>query len=250
MTPAWQLEVQASAADVASAVASELLKLAQAAVTARGRFTLALAGGKTPEALYQRLADPEGPFEAAFPWLQTLLVLGDERCVPETHPDSNARMVREALQRSSRAQSARLLTPMVSHSTPATARETYETRLRAELGAQVAWPTLDAVLLGLGADGHTASLFPNAPALSEQLLWVARTHSAETHTERLTLTLPLFNSARAILVIATGHSKASIVETLWQAPASAALPASLVQPTAGNVKMFLDQEAAAMLART
>lgn len=184
--------------------------------------TLALAGGETPRALYQRLAT------APVDWAHTEVFFGDERCLPADHPDSNYRMAFEALL--SRV-------PARVHQMPGEtcAAAAYEKELRAVFSPGV--PRFDVVLLGIGADGHTASLFPGDPALEERERLVVRVERAD-HS-RLTLTLPVLNAARLALFLVAGESKR---DALRRVLAGADLPAARV---AAQRTVIIADEAAA-----
>ena len=203
--------------DVAAAAAEHVIAL-------RPR-TIALAGGRTPRALYERLAG------ADLPWPSMALWFGDERCVPPDHPDSNERMAREALLDHVPAEVHR----MPGEDCDAAA---YERELRDAFGASGSdVPRFDLVLLGLGADGHTASLFPGDPALNERERLVARVERPD-HT-RLTLTLPVLSAAAEALFLVTGAEKRDALRELL---AGASIPAARVR--AERVVVIADREAA------
>jgi 6-phosphogluconolactonase len=245
-------------AELAQAAAEQLARSAARAVAARGRFTLALAGGSTPRDLYHRLA--EEPLLSAMPWANVHLFWGDERCVPPDHEESNFRMVREALLE---APSGKRRPPIPAENIhriateladPGEAAARYEADLRAFFGLKPAeTPRFDLVLLGLGTDGHTASLFPGTGAVSiaDRLcfsLWVERLAS-----HRITLSLPVFLAARSVAFLAAGKDKAEKVEAILgeDAPRRSAdeLPAAAVRPTMGELSWWLDRDAASRLAR-
>ncbi|MDA1062317.1 MAG: 6-phosphogluconolactonase [Chloroflexi bacterium] len=187
--------------------------------------TIALAGGRTPRALYERLAG------AGLPWASMALWFGDERCVAADHPDSNERMARGALLDH---------VPAEVHPMPGEACDAagYERELRAAFGAYGAdVPRFDLVLLGLGADGHTASLFPGDPAIEERERLVARVERPD-HA-RLTLTLPVLSAAAEALFLVTGASKREALRELLD---GGPIPAARVR--AGRVLVIADREAA------
>ncbi len=204
---------------------------ARRAVTERGRFLLALSGGATPRPVYEALAVTEG-----FPWAETTLVYGDERCVPAGDPRSNHRMVTQALLSHLDAGAGPTVLPMPGHLPDAdAAARRYDADLRGL--AAGAPPVLDLVLLGIGTDGHTASLFPNSPlldsvsadqALDEDARLVAASWSAETQTRRLTLMPRLLRAARTRLFLVVGDAKADVVARAISAGTS--LPAGRVGP--------------------
>jgi 6-phosphogluconolactonase len=229
---------------VARTAAEELAGAAARAVAARGAFTLALAGGSTPRRLYALLADAGAPFRARMPWDRTHVFFGDERPVPPDHPDSNYRMAREALLDHVAVASV--------HRIPAeepAAAEAYEAELRRFFGIPGGGepPRLDAVLLGLGADGHTASLFPGTAALEETDRWVASPFVARLGTRRTTLTLPILSRARAVLFLVSGAEKAAaLARVLAPAPGAEPLPAARVRPDEGAVWIVVEAAASGL----
>jgi 6-phosphogluconolactonase len=177
--------------------------VATAAVAARGRFAMALSGGRTPEMLYELLA---GEYRSQMPWDATHLYFGDERCVPPTDPDSNYRMADRALL--SRVPGLERRTHRIEGELGAAeAAVRYDALLRAAFvdGAT----TFDLVLLGLGPDGHTASLFPGSPALEERQRWAVPTEAPPTMKtrQRVTLTYPVLDAGRIVLFLAAGADK-------------------------------------------
>lgn len=202
------------ARDIAAAAAERFLQIAPR--------TVALAGGSTPRRLYQRLAG------CAFPWPETDVFFGDERCVPADHAGSNFRMASEALLASVSAKVHR----MCGESCAAAA---YETELRAVFGDRL--PAFDLVLLGLGEDGHTASLFPDDAALQERKRWVVRVERPDY--ARMTLTLPVLSAAQTAIFLVAGAAKR---EALRQLLAGGEIPAARVQ--AKRIIVIADEEAA------
>ncbi|MGC3998627.1 MAG: 6-phosphogluconolactonase [Anaeromyxobacter sp.] len=232
------LEVHSDPAAVAQAAAAEVARRMAEAVAARGRFTLALAGGSTPRALYERLADPAGPYRTRLPWGQVTVWFGDERCVPPDHPDSNYRMAHQALLRHVAAGAVHRLE---GERPPPEAANRYEAHLRRELGED---PALDLVLLGLGPDGHTASLFPGSPALEERQRWVAAPFVPHLGAQRLTLTYPVLDAARAVLFVVSGAEKAPALAQLLSPAAGAPLiPAARIRAS-GEQRVLADEAAA------
>lgn len=212
-------------------------------IQARGIFSAALSGGSTPKPLYQRLASSELIDDEAWKFIH--LFWGDERHVPEDHPDSNYRMVQEALLDRVPIQ------PEHIHRVPTEmdvrlAAFAYEEHLRTFFPGE--WPRFDLVLLGMGADGHTASLFPHSAGLNETFRWFIANEIPETKTWRLTLTRNAINAARIILVMVRGEDKA---ETVSQALAGAHTPEErpiqLISPDDGEMIWLLDQDAASLL---
>jgi len=201
---------------------------------------VALSGGSTPRALHALLADPGGPFAAAIDWGRVHVLFGDERCVPPDHPDSNYRMARETLLDRVPIPPGQVHRLRGEDPDPARAADDYQGRLRALFPAGP--PALDLVLLGTGADGHVASLFPGSPALREGLAWTAAVAPRGGHP-RLTLTLPALRAARAVLLLASGPDKAAAAAAAWAGPGP--LPVQQVEPASGDLTLVLDASAAA-----
>jgi 6-phosphogluconolactonase len=240
------LQVFADPAAVAAAACERICNRAWAAVQEHGRFTLALSGGSTPKALYQLLAQhPE------LPWDHMELCFGDERTVPPDHPDSNARMAAEALTHHPFVPAGRVHR-MRGELPPEEAAADYEQTLRSVFGRANAqqtghgFPRFDLVLLGLGADGHTASLFPHTRALHEQTRWVVANPVDKLATERLTLTYPVLNAAAEVLFLIAGQDKTwALGELLDQTGPIEDIPSRGIAPTDGSLTLLLDQAAAA-----
>lgn len=203
----------------------------------RNSFSLALSGGSTPKRLYQVLAMP--PWRDRMPWTRVHLFWGDERFVPPGHPDSNQRMAREAMIARVSIPAANVH-PVPTDGTPEGAARRYEAELRAFAAKRDGEPLFDVQLLGLGPDGHTASLFPGAPALSEREGWVVAVVGAKPGA-RITLTYPaLANSAEVAFLVAGAEKRAALRRLL---EGDAALPAAGVRP-AGPVTVFADRAVA------
>ena len=239
MTPSPEIHVFPDAAALAEAAAQRFVALATAAVATRGRFTAALSGGATPGALYRLLAAE--PFRARAPWAQLHLFWADERCVPPDDPGSNYRLVAETLLAGAPIPPENVHR-MRGEWEPERAARDYECALRAFFDDEA--PRFDLVLLGLGTDGHTASLFPGAETLAETARWVAPAVAEYENRPawRLTLTLPVLNAARNVIFLVRGADKAAIVRVAL-GDAAARLPAQRVRPTAGQVTWLLDAEA-------
>jgi 6-phosphogluconolactonase len=230
----------ADAAGVARAAAEELVRRCAEAVAVRGAFTLALSGGSTPLLLYRLLADPGAPYRAQIPWPSVHLFFGDERGVPPGDPASNFRMAREALLDHVPAGSVLRIEGELG--APAAAVR-YEAALRGRFGAEV--PALDLVLLGLGTDGHTASLFPGSPALLERERWVTTSAGPPPATQRITLTPPVLEAARALLFLVAGPDKAEPLRRLLRpSPGEEPIPAAQLRPR-GTVLVLADAAAVA-----
>lgn len=221
------------------AAATAFVELARAAIRARGRFCVALAGGETPRPLYQRLA-AAGP--DAVDWTKVELCFGDERCVPPDHPRSNYGMVqRELLARVPLAPAQ--VHRICGEEPPQRAARLYASELET-LFADQRPPRFDLILLGLGRDGHTASLFPGTAALRERRRPVVAQYVEAQREWRVTLTLPVIGAAHAVWALAVGADKAEVVRrVLMGARQPEVLPMQAVAPEAG-VDWWLDAAAA------
>jgi 6-phosphogluconolactonase len=222
------------------------LDLRRQALEERGRFLIALSGGRTPRQLYQRLASVSTGSE----WTGTDFFFSDERCVPPDHPESNFHLANQALFRPLRISQSRIHRMRGEHPDPHAGAMEYEDLLRSVANeAGDGWPHLDLVLLGIGNDGHTASLFPNTDALHERRRWVAVGHAPFDPPTRLTLTLGVINQATVVLFLVSGESKAGIIKTLLEPKQECdrQLPAALVRPERGRLIWVLDGAAAAEL---
>jgi 6-phosphogluconolactonase len=236
------LRVLEDAAAVAQAACELVCAQAVDAVKARGRFTIALSGGSTPKALYKLLAE-----HRELPWANIELFFGDERSVPADHPDSNARMAREVLTRMAFVPEARVHR-MRGELPPREAAADYEATLR-KFFPDAAFPSFDLVLLGMGPDGHCASLFPHTAGLDEREAWVIANRVEKLSTERITLTYPVLNAARHVLFMIAGADKASALKQVLESDAAVAeFPARGVKP-AGELTFLIDRAAAAQLAQ-
>lgn len=235
-------------ASLSAAAAGALVRAAEAAVEARGRFTLALAGGETPRALYRVLAERYG--DRAL-WGATHVFFGDERCVPPNDAASNYAMAEQELLSRVAVDDARVHR-IVGEAVPDDAARAYDALLRRALGAGggagggAADETFDLALLGVGADGHTASLFPgDDAALDERERWALAVHAPPAYAprDRITLTLAALRASRAVWVLAAGAGKAAAVGAALSMDGATALPAALVRGTE-ETTWYLDRAAA------
>ncbi len=211
--------------------------------------SIALSGGETPKRLYEHLTME--PLQKEIPWNQVHLFWGDERCVQPEDPKSNYRMAHQFLISRVPIPSKnvhRMPTELVD---PQQAADQYESTLRTFFGSPPEeWPRFDLVLLGVGSDGHTASLFPGVSALKEKKRWVVSVYIQKLKVHRLTLTLPVFNHAAQIIFLVAGPEKAQILRGLStryqkQTPP----PFRLIKPHRGKAVFFLDKSAASLLTR-
>jgi 6-phosphogluconolactonase len=223
-----------------SALAAEGARIfetrAREAVAASGRFTVALSGGRTPKALYSLLAG------RGLPWAQIHLFWGDERCVPRDHPDSNYAMVKGALLDPGHVPPESVHAVPVDNGTPAEVARDYEIALRGFFKAKV--PRFDLVLLGMGPDGHTASLFPGTPGLQEMERLVVPAFVERLQSHRVTLTFPVLNGAAQVLFLVEGKDKATALKSVLSGGPE---PAGRVLPGQGEVLWLVDSTAAAEL---
>ncbi len=229
--------------DLAQRAATEVVKLAQLSVRDKKRFAVALSGGSTPRALYSLLAAPE--YGQKIFWPHVHLFWGDERCVPPDHGDSNYRMVRESLLSKIQIPEANIHR-MAGEKEPRVAAAEYEEKLKEFFQlAPGAFPRFDLILLGMGEDGHTASLFPGSDALKETKRLVVATYVEKLNAHRLTLTLPVLNHGAAVLFLITGGGKAAVVkEILRDGGEPSHFPAAQVRPPDGRLLWLLTEDAA------
>jgi 6-phosphogluconolactonase len=247
-----EVVVRADARAIAQEAAGRVVISARQALAARGRFTLVLAGGSTPALLYHLLAAPE--CIARVDWPRVEVYFGDERCVPPDHEWSNYAMARRTLL-------DRVPIPpqniyrMPGELSSGEAAAAYAATIEAAFaGEERAAPRFELILLGMGDDGHTASLFPGMPVLQKRDAWVAGTPVPEyvrPQVARVTLTLPVLNAAREVFFLVTGQAKAEPVRRVLRDAqhdsVSAALPAAQVRPRDGELIWLLDEPAASLL---
>ncbi len=241
-------EVFADADQLAAAAARLFVIEARQAIAARGRFTVALAGGTTPNALYERLATGE---RDAVPWHAIHFFWGDERHVPPAHPDSNFRAAYRAMFAKVTVPEAHIHRIHAELPDAAVAAAEYERTLRRHFALDdAAWPVFDLVLLGLGTDGHTASLFPGSAALKETQRLVLAPWVEPLQSHRITLSLPVLNRASLVVFLVSGAAKAEVVRAVLQGPDRPdPVPARAVHPSAGRLLWLLDRAAATNLSQ-
>src|SRR3989442_4473355 len=230
---------------LADAAARLTVDVAAQAIAARGRFMWALAGGETPRATYARLALP--PLRERVDWRHTWVFFGDERAVPPDHAGSNYRMAHETLLSKVPIPAAQVLRIRGEAEDLEVAAAEYARALGEAFGTRRgALPRFDLVLLGLGVDGHTASLFPDSPVVPEWFRAVPAVHvAAASIPQRLTLTLPVSNAAARVVFLVAGAEKAKVVKTVLGERAT--LPAAMVRPADGELVWLIDRAAAAQL---
>lgn len=229
------------------AVAAELVACVARAMDARSRFIIALAGGSTPRPLYELLASPE--FSAQLDWTRIEVFFGDERCVPPDDRRSNFRMAADALLAHVPLPADRIHR-IHGEEDPAFAALHYVQELQAAFRCVEA-PRFDLILLGVGENGHTASLFPGSAALRESVRLVVPQYVESQQEWRITLTLPLLNAAAAVWVLAQGAAKAGVLQRILEGPfMPEVLPAQGLAPAHGQLVWWLDRTAATTLKHT
>jgi 6-phosphogluconolactonase len=237
-----RVDVFSNSHELAEALADLFVNVAREAFAQRGSFTVALAGGTTPRAAYDLLA--RAPFIDEVSWADTHVYFGDERCVEPTDPLSNYLMAREALLLPADVPDANVHR-MRGEDPPDRAARAYADLLRGNLGDA---PQFDLVMLGLGTDAHTASLFPGVDPLTDNDALVRHTYSQATLTDRLSITPKVINNARTVVIAAEGSTKAQPAHDVRDgAYDPTAHPAQIVSPTNGELIWLLDSLAAGML---
>jgi len=248
MSNSSEIHVLPDAPTLFHTAAELFVELTKAAVAARGRFTVALSGGSTPRGLFEDLAATKS---GTLPWDKMFFFWGDERHVPPDDPQSNYRMAQEALLSKVPVPAANVFRIPAEDSDASLAAASYEATLRKffQLGnGQL--PRFDLILLGMGPDGHTASLFPETKALTETSHLVVANWVEKLHTYRITLTAPVLNAAREVDFLIAGHDKADAVREVLEGSGSPELyPSKLVKPTDGKLLFIMDEGAATGLKR-
>jgi 6-phosphogluconolactonase len=243
---ARRVVVAADGTALTAAAAGHLRRGIAEAIVTRGACWIALAGGRTPRALYERLAGPGTP---AIDWTRVHVAFGDERVVPPDHADSNYGMAKAALFDRVPLPAAQIHRVEGERGDAAGAAEAYAAVVsRAFALATHAWPVLDLVLLGVGPDGHTASLFPHTPALAVADRLATAATAPSPPTARVTLTYPVLNAARAVVILVSGGDKADAVARAFDDRVAVAdCPVRGVRPAAGSLTWHLDAAAASKL---
>jgi 6-phosphogluconolactonase len=253
-SPSASIAVFPDVPALALAAAADFLALANEAIGRRDVFSVALSGGSTPSTLYRLLAtDPT--LASRVPWSAIHFFFGDERHVPPDHADSNFRMVNQAMFQSLAHTTihAHRIRGEIASAQEAAAQ--YEADLREFFTSHrtivAGFPRFDLILLGIGADGHTASLFPGTAGLEETRSWVIANRVDKLGTDRISLTFPVLNNAGAVTVFVAGAEKASVVaDVLDRAPDALRYPIQRVKPRDGSMRWMLDRAAASGLPET
>jgi len=229
-----------------AAAAEEVVRAANQAVAERGRFTIALSGGSTPKSLYNLLATNA---RTSLPWDRMFFFWGDERHVPPTDSDSNYRMANEAMLSKVPVPAGNVFRMAAENPDATAAAEAYEQTLRKFFQLQAGeFPRFDLILLGMGPDGHTASLFPGTAGLQEKSRLVIANWVEKLKAHRLSLTRPVLNAARCVAFLVSGTDKATVLRSVLEENVPGEqYPAKLVQPKDGQLIWFLDRAAASAL---
>ncbi|MFH2201805.1 MAG: 6-phosphogluconolactonase [Elusimicrobiota bacterium] len=234
------LRVYPDAAGAARAAAADFADAFRSAAQARGVFRVLLSGGRTPKALYFLLAGREF---SDLPWERGEFFWGDERYLPPAHPDNNYRAANDLLLTRVAVPGDSVYAVPTASGDPARDAARYEQTLRRVFDGE-AFPRFDYALMGVGADGHTASLFPGGEAVKERKRWVVPAYAPDKITRsRITLTVPVFNAARRVVFMLCGEDKLAIAERLIKEPPAKDIPASLIRPADGELVYFLDRAA-------
>ena len=230
-----------------AAAAEEVIRAAADAVQQRGRFTIALSGGSTPRGLFNLLATNA---RTVLPWDRMFFFWGDERHVPPTDPDSNYRMADETMLSKIPVAAGNVFRMAAENPDAAAAAEAYEQTLQKFFQLEPGQvPVFDLILLGMGPDGHTASLFPGTTGLQEKSRLVIANWVEKFKTSRLTFTLPVLNAARCVTFLVSGTDKAPALHAVLESDAPGEqYPSKLIRPTDGKLIWLVDRAAASELA--
>ncbi|MCB9451616.1 MAG: 6-phosphogluconolactonase [Anaerolineaceae bacterium] len=238
-----QIRILPDKTELMQAAAQLVVQTAEEAIAKRGRFSMALSGGSTPRGLYTLLT--AAPYREQIKWANVHLFWGDERCVPPDDADSNYRMTRESLLDHVPLPPENIHR-MQGELPPEEAAAAYEHELTGFFGQST--PHFDLILLGMGDDGHTASLFPHTAALDEHQKWVTANHVPQKGVWRLTLTRPVINAARQVTFLISGAEKAArLREVLYGVHQPHHLPSQFIHPVDGDLIWLLDRATASQL---
>jgi 6-phosphogluconolactonase len=246
MSSPFEIRKLTTPQDLFQAAAEEIVRAANAAVAQRGRFTIALSGGSTPKNLYTLLATNA---RASLPWPQMFFFWGDERHVPPQHPDSNYGMAEDTMLSKVPALPGNVFPVPAENPDADAAAAAYQETLREFFALKPGqFPRFDLILLGLGPDGHTASLFPETAALQEKSRLVVANWVEKMKTTRITFTLPVLNAAQCVAFLVSGGDKAAVLHEVLEGSAPGEkYPSKLVRPTDGKLIWFVDRAAASEL---
>ena len=233
-----------------SIAAQQFCQVTEEAITGSGRMTVALAGGSTPKALYSLLASE--PYRSMVDWSKIHFFWGDERHVPPDHEDSNYRMAYESLLSQVPVASENIHRMQGELPKASDAADVYEEVLRSVFSPSPGEvPIFDLILLGMGSDGHTASLFPGTDAVHESLRWVTAPWVEKFQTHRVTLTPVVINQARHVMFLVSGEDKASAVQAVLEGPTQPdRYPSQVVHPVSGELTWLIDERAGSQLQKS
>lgn len=232
--------------DLVAKVAEDIVNAAATAVADHGNFTIALSGGNTPKPLYELLAS--APLKYEMPWKKTYFFFGDERCVPPTSDESNFKMVKQALFKPDLVRDENIFALELQDSDPQESAQLYEEEIQDFFGLEEnQFPKFDVMLLGLGDDGHTASLFPGSAALNECRRICVANYVEKFKTNRITMTLPVLDNAANVWFLVSGKGKAKVLSEIIGGKQKDLYPAQMVKPISGKPQWYLDKDAASML---
>jgi 6-phosphogluconolactonase len=238
-----KIQVFKDAEAVSQAAAGRFVQLAKQAIASQDYFTVALSGGSTPKRVHELLA--QAPYRDEVDWKKVHVFWGDERCVPLSDPQSNAKMAFDTLLNHVPIPREQIYI-MVGDIDPAESAAQYEALLKKQFPDRV--PVFDLIFLGMGDDGHTASLFPGTQALQEKAHWVKENWVEKLNTYRITLTAPVINQADAILFLVAGAGKAQVLHEVLEGPHHPELlPSQLIRPSNSEAVWLIDEAAAAQL---
>ena len=244
------VELFAGGAEIARRAGDDVVRIAREAAAVRGVFTIALSGGSTPKVLYALLAEHPA-LRNSLPWDKMKVFFGDERHVGPGHADSNFQMASDAMLSKAPLQPEQILRIKGEYPDTVQAAAEYEATIRHEFGLKGGeFPRFDLVLLGMGSEGHTLSLFPGTKALHETQRIVTRNWVGKLYTERVTLTAPAANNAANIIFMIAGADKACALKAVLEGPHEPEqLPAQMIQPSNGTLSWLVDQAAGSMLSK-
>jgi len=244
------VELFANGTEIAMRAADDVVRIANDAASARGVFSIALAGGSTPKVLYALLAEHPS-LRNSLPWDKMKVFFGDERHVGLGHPDSNFQMASDTMLSKAPLRPEQIHRIKGEYADTAQAAAEYEKVIGREFALQPgAFPRFDLILLGMGNEGHTLSLFPGTKALAQTQKIVTRNWVGKLYTERVTLTAPAANNAANIIFMVAGADKACALKAVLEGPYEPdQLPAQMIQPANGTLSWLVDEAAGAMLSK-
>ena len=242
-----KIVIESDSESLAKAAARLLIDKGKTAVANRGVFALAVSGGSTPKRLFELLADEKGPYFNTLPWKETQIFWVDERHVPPDSKESNYRMTREAMLSHAPIPESNIHRIISENPRAEDAAVQYEAELKEFFNGL---PQFDLTILGLGEDGHTASIFPGSPVLNESKRFVAAPWVEKLNTFRITLTLPVLNNSSSTVFLVSGKGKSEILRAVLEGKFDPArLPSQAIRPTNGELEWLIDTEAASLLSK-